>query len=75
MRDLLVLLFVHVVIKTVGMEIFTLPFGKPRQRIVRKSVPHVQHDYLSSFNQSNHWFVALILPFSSSFLLNSPLAP
>ena len=24
-----------------------------------KCVPHVQNDYLSSFNQSNHWFVAL----------------
>ena len=35
-------------------------------KIAPKSVPHVQHDYFSSFNQSNHWFVALPLP--SSFL-------
>ena len=33
-----------------------------------KSVPHVQHDYFSSFNQSNHWFVSLALPLPSSFL-------
>ena len=30
--------------------------------------PHVQQDYFSSFNQSNHWFLALLLPFSSPFL-------
>ena len=30
-------------------------------KIVPKSMPHVQHDYLSSFNQSNHLFVALSL--------------
>ena len=60
MRDLLLCL--HVVIKTVDLEIFTLSFGKLRQGIVQKGVPHVQHDYLSSFNQSNHWFVALTLP-------------
>ena len=35
MRDLLVLLCVHVVITTVDMEIFTLSFGKLRQKIVR----------------------------------------
>ena len=29
--------------------------AKPlRQNIASKSVPHVQHDYFSSFNQSNH---------------------
>ena len=33
-----------------------------------KTVPHEQHDYFSSFNQSNHSFVALSLPFLSSFL-------
>ena len=37
------------------------------QNIAPKSVPHVQHDYLSSFNQSNHWFVTS-LPLPSSFL-------
>ena len=35
-------------------ENFTGPFGRPRQNMVPKSVPHVQHDYFSSFNQSNH---------------------
>ena len=39
-----------------------------RQNIAPKSVPHVQHDYFSSFNQSNHSFVALSLPLLSSFL-------
>ena len=28
----------------------------------------MQHDYFSSFNQSNHWFVVLTLPLQSSFL-------
>ena len=28
-----------------------------------KRVPHVQHDYFSTFNQSNHWFVMLWLFF------------
>ena len=37
--------------------IFTLSFGRLRQRIVLKCVPHAQHDYFSSFNQSiiNLW--------------------
>jgi len=34
-----------------------------------KSVPHVQHDYFSSFNQSDHRFLALWLP---SSLLKAP---
>ena len=33
-----------------------------------KSVPHVQHDYFSSFNQSSHWFVSLSLTLPSSNL-------
>ena len=33
-----------------------------------ESVPHEQHDYFSSFNQSNHLFVASSLPLLSSFL-------
>ena len=36
-----------------------------------KSVWHVQHEYLSSFNQSYHWFVALSSLFPSSCALNS----
>ena len=47
-------------------ENFTSSFGRLRQNIASKSVPHVQHDYFSSFNQSNHWFVALSLTLSSS---------
>ena len=47
-------------------EDFMSSFGRLRQNVAPKSVPHVQHDYFSSFNQSNHWFVALSLP--SSFL-------
>ena len=49
-------------------EIFTSSFGRLRQQIAPKSVPHVQHDYFSSFNQSNHWFVALSLTLQSSNL-------
>ena len=33
---------------------FTSSFGRLRQKIAPKSVPHVKHDYFSSFNQSNH---------------------
>ena len=47
-------------------ESFTSSFGRLRQRIASKSVPHVQLYYFYSFNQSNHRFVALSLP--SSFL-------
>ena len=46
-------------------ENFTSSFGRLRQNIVPKSV---QHDHFSSFNQSNHLFVALSLPLLSSFL-------
>ena len=42
-------------------ENFTSSFSRLRQNIAPKSVPHVQHDYFSSFDQSNHWFVALSL--------------
>jgi len=38
------------------------------KKITLKSVPHVQHDYFSSFNQSNNWFVALLWSLLSSFL-------
>ena len=48
-------------------ENFTPSFGRVVQNIKPESVPHVQHDYLSSFNQSNHGFVALTLPLPSSF--------
>ena len=32
-----------------------------RRKIAPKSVLRVLHDYFSSFNQSNNWFVALLL--------------
>ena len=50
---------------------FTLPFSRLRQRITVKCVPHAQHDYFSSFNQSDHCFVASSLP-SPSPLLKLP---
>ena len=49
-------------------ENFTSSFGRLRQKIASKRLPHVQHDHISSFNQSNHQFVALSLPLTSSFL-------
>ena len=51
------------VVRTSKMKI-----GRLRQKIAPKGVLHVQHDYFSSFNQLNHWFVAFSLPFLSSFL-------
>ena len=35
-------------------ENYTSSFSRLRQNIVAKRVLHVQHDYFSSFNQSNH---------------------
>jgi len=49
-------------------ENFTTSFGRLRQNIAPKSVPHVQHDYFSSFNQSSHWFVAMSWSLPSSFV-------
>ena len=40
----------------------TLSFGRLRRRIALECVPHVQHDYFSSFNQSDHCFLASSLP-------------
>ena len=49
-------------------ENFTSSFGRLRQNIATTSVPHVLHDYFSSFNLSNHSFVTSSLPLLSSFL-------
>ena len=57
----------HVVVKNLKFINVTLSFGRLRQRILLKCVPHVQHDYFSSFNQS-HRFLALSLPLPSSLL-------
>ena len=46
----------------------TSSFGRLRDKIATKSVPHVQHDYFSSFNQLNNQLVALSLSLQSSFL-------
>ena len=35
-------------------ENFTSSFGRLRQNIAPKSVPHVQHNYFFSFNQLSH---------------------
>ena len=40
-------------------ENFTSLFGRLRQKISPESVPHGQHDYFSSLNQSWYWFVTL----------------
>ena len=44
-------------------------FGRLHQRILLMCVPHVQHDYFSSFIQSYHCLLALLLalPLLSSF--------
>ena len=47
---------------------FTLSFGRLRQRIELKCVPHVQHDYFSSFNKSDHRFLESSLLMASSML-------
>ena len=45
-----------------------MSFGRLRQNIAPKSMLHVQHDYFSSFNQSNYWFMAFSLTLPSSNL-------
>ena len=66
MKDLL--LRAHVVVRIPNMKISRRHLGRLRQNIAPKSVLHVQHDYFSSFNQSNHWFVVLSLLLPSLFL-------
>ena len=36
-------------------ENFTSSFGRLRQNLASKSVPHVQHDYFSLFNLDHHF--------------------
>ena len=69
MKDLL--LRACVVVRTSNMKISRrrlADYSTLRQNIATKSVPHGQHDYFSSFNQSNHLFVALSLRLLSSNL-------
>ena len=49
-------------------ENFTSSLGRLRQNIAQKSVPHVHHNYFSSFNQSNHYSVTLSFTLPSSNL-------
>ena len=42
-----------------------MSIGRLRRRILLRYVPHVQHDYVSSFNQSDHCFLGLSLPLPS----------
>jgi len=49
-------------------ENFTSSFGWLCQNIAPKIMLHAQQGYFSSFNQSNHWFVALSLTLLSSNL-------
>ena len=51
-----------IVVRTKNYGNFTLSFDRLRQRIAPKSVQHMHQDYISSFNQSNLRFVALLLP-------------
>ena len=46
------LLRARVVVRTSNLNDCTSLFGRLRQKIAPKSVPHVQHDYFSSINQS-----------------------
>ena len=59
---------VHVVVRTLNLEISRYSFRTLRQMIPLKYVPHVQHDYFSSFTQSDHLFIALSLPMPSCLL-------
>ena len=72
MKDLL--FGVHVVVKTLNLEISRCHLTD----YVKEFVPHVQYDYFSSFNQSDHCFLVLSLPMPSLLLklpTNSQLLP
>ena len=49
-------------------------FSRLRHKFASNSESHVQHDYFSSLNQSNHWFVMFLLPQPLSFLKFSIIA-
>ena len=58
MKDLL--LGVHFVVKT--LKKFQVVVWQTKAKNFAKVEPHVHHDYFSSFNQSDHCFLALSLP-------------
>ena len=45
-----------------------MSFGRLRQRIELECVPHVQHDYFSTFSQSDRCFLASLLQLPSSWV-------
>ena len=49
----------------------TLSFGRLRRRIALECVPHVQHDYFSSSNQSDHCFVGVVVAVAVAVVLAS----
>ena len=61
-------LHAHVVVKTSNLVISRCRYAKGPPKYLLASVRHVQHDYLWSFNEWYHCFVALLLPSLSSFL-------
>ena len=63
------MLCVLVVVKTLNLEISRCHLAdSDNWRIMLKCVPHAQHDYFSSFNQSDHFFLELLLLLPSSLL-------
>ena len=50
-----------------NLHIYGIHLLNPYKTVVShlKCVPHVQHDYFSPFNQSDHCFLALSLPLKS----------
>ena len=63
------MLWVLVVVKTLNLEISRCHLAdSDNWRIVLKCVPHAQHDYFSSFSQSDHFFLELLLLLPSSLL-------
>lgn len=65
MQDLL--LRVHVVIQNLNLEISHCHLVDC-ERIVLNCMPHMQRDYISSFNQSDHSLMVSWLPLLSSLL-------
>ena len=54
--------------QNINFDNFTSSFGRLRQEIAPKSVPHEQNDYFSSFKQSCLLLMTLSLPLLLSFL-------
>ena len=64
MKDLLLR---ALVVRTSKIKIPRCPLADYVKKLARKGVPHVQHDSVSSFIQSNQWFMTLTSLLSSSF--------